>query len=100
MDTSGVAVQIPRHVTKEFIDNSLDVKRAPAFRKKVFTHAVRMAGPFTVETREGTLECPDGWLAIDAHGWPYPIAAEEFAAIYEPADIGSRQYLEAVQGGA
>jgi hypothetical protein len=56
------------------------------FRKRTLTRAVRIAGAFEVETREGTLRCPDGWLALDAHGWPYPIAADEFERIYEPAE--------------
>lgn len=53
------------------------------YRKKEPTLAVRILGAFKVETREGTLECPDGYLAIDAHGWPYPIAKDEFEKIYE-----------------
>jgi hypothetical protein len=55
------------------------------YRKRTLTKAVRIDGPFEVETREGRLVCEDGYLAIDAHGWPYPIAAQEFEAIYEPA---------------
>ncbi len=55
------------------------------YRKIALTQAVRIDGPFTVETREGTLSCPDGWLAVDAHDWPYPIAAEEFDKIYTEA---------------
>lgn len=53
------------------------------FRKKVTTRAVRVHGPFTVETSEGPLHCEDGWLAVDARGYPYPIAAGEFELIYE-----------------
>lgn len=56
------------------------------YRKIATTRAVRMDGPFTVKTREGKVTCPDGYLAIDAHGWPYPIAKDEFDAIYEPLD--------------
>lgn len=56
------------------------------YRKVATTQAVRIEGPFKVTTREGTLTCQDGYLAIDAHGWPYPIAREEFEAIYVPAD--------------
>jgi len=56
-----------------------------AFRKKVLTKALRMPGPFSVETSEGTLDCEDGWLCIDARGYPYPVAADEFALIYEEA---------------
>lgn len=52
-------------------------------RKTTETWARREPGPFAVVTREGTMRCPDGWLAIDAHGNPYPIAADEFDRIYE-----------------
>ncbi len=55
-----------------------------SFRKKVFTSAIRITGPFTVETSEGPLTCHDGWLCLDARGYPYPVAAEEFKLIYEP----------------
>lgn len=34
----------------------------------------------------GPLHCADGWLAIDARGYPYPIAADEQALIYEPVE--------------
>lgn len=56
---------------------------AKTFRKKVTTRALRINGPFTVETSEGSLRCEDGYLAVDARGYPYPIAADEFALIYE-----------------
>lgn len=54
-----------------------------AYRKTSITQAVRIDGPFTVETSEGPLRCADGYLALDARGYPYPIAADEFALIYE-----------------
>lgn len=54
------------------------------FRKTAITDMIRIDGPFTVETSEGPLRCEDGWLAIDARGYPYPIAADEQALIYEP----------------
>lgn len=57
----------------------------PKFRKKVTTAMCRIDGPFEVDTSEGPLTCDDGWLAIDARGYPYPIAADEQALIYEPA---------------
>lgn len=53
------------------------------YRKKVSTLAARMDGPFEVKTTEGTLRCEDGWLAFDSRGYPYPIAADEFAQIYQ-----------------
>ena len=55
------------------------------FRKKSLTHAMRIYGPFTVLTSEGPLYCADGWLAVDARGYPYPIASDEFELIYEVA---------------
>jgi hypothetical protein len=81
-----------QHVTKAHMDGMLGTPLGcdwPRWRKTHLTQAMRMAGPFTVETREGTLTCPDGYLAVDAHGWPYPIAANEFEAIYEPASLAS-----------
>lgn len=56
------------------------------FRKTHVTWAKRMDEPFEVETREGALRCEDGWLAVDSLGHPYPIAADEFERIYEPAE--------------
>jgi hypothetical protein len=53
------------------------------FRKTQTTKAVRIDGPFAVVTREGELTCPDGWLALDNNGDPYPIADDVFQAIYE-----------------
>jgi hypothetical protein len=66
-------------------DNVADVpaENWRTYRKVPTTGAVRVVGAFEVETREGILTCPDGYLAIDAHGWPYPIAKDEFEAIYE-----------------
>lgn len=53
------------------------------YRKKVTTRMIRIDGPFVVETSEGVLRCEDGYLAIDARGYPYPLAADEQALIYE-----------------
>ena len=53
------------------------------YKKKTKTMARRVDGPFEVETREGVITCQNGWLAVDAHGYPYPIDAEEFEVIYE-----------------
>lgn len=55
----------------------------PQYQKKVKTHAMKIDGPFTVETSEGPLKCEDGYLAVDARGYPYPIATDEFELIYE-----------------
>lgn len=55
------------------------------YRKVVPTRAIRIDGPFVVETSEGPLRCADGYLAVDARGYPYPIAADEFDLIYVEA---------------
>lgn len=65
------------------IRNLGDYSRWPRYRKRYLTQATRISGPFEVETREGTLICQDGWLAIDSEGHPYPIASSEFERIYE-----------------
>jgi len=59
-----------------------DFSNARKFRKKVLTRAIRINTEFTVETSEGKLSCKDGYLAIDARGYPYPIAKDEFEKIY------------------
>lgn len=56
------------------------------YRKHATTWAMRIEGPFEVETSEGNLRCEDGYLAVDARGYPYPIAADEFALIYTPKE--------------
>jgi hypothetical protein len=83
-----------QHVTKRDIERMFDTPMGcnwQLWKKKQLTRAMRMRGPFTVETREGPLACPDGWLAIDSQGWPYPIAADEFDAIYERVEDGGEQ---------
>lgn len=52
------------------------------YQRRVPVRAIRIDGPFEVKTREGTLTCPDGWLAIDTSGCPYPIDADEFPRLY------------------
>ena len=53
------------------------------YKKKTRTQACRIDGPFEVKTTEGIMKCEDGYLAIDARGYPYPIAKDEFDLIYE-----------------
>lgn len=60
-----------------------DMDRWPRYQKKVATSAMRVDGPFQVDTSEGTLTCKDGYLCIDARGYPYPVAKDEFDLIYE-----------------
>lgn len=60
----------------------------PEYFKQVPTRAVRVAGPFTVLIHDdpteggGEISCADGYLAIDARGYPYPISVDEFDLIY------------------
>ncbi|MGH7877029.1 MAG: hypothetical protein ACRENM_05080 [Candidatus Dormibacteraceae bacterium] len=56
------------------------------FRRTTLTRMVRIIEPFTVKTSEGPLHCEDGWLAIDARGYPYPIDDAEKSMIYELAE--------------
>ena len=63
-------------------DHLPDFSNARKYRKKVLTRAIRIPHEFTVETSEGNLTCKDGYLAIDARGYPYPIAKDEFEKIY------------------
>lgn len=59
----------------------------PEWQKVATTRAVRVAGPFRVMTSESENEpflCEDGYLAVDARGYPYAIAVDEFKLIYEP----------------
>lgn len=56
------------------------------FRKKRLTSAMKINGPFEVETLEGTLSCPEGYLALDSKNNPYPIDKDEFESIYEEVD--------------
>lgn len=80
---------------QEFRINDIDKFRAipmwSIHRKTAKTLAVRIEGPFRVETAEGWLTCQDGYLALDAIGRPYPIEAAEFERIYErEASIAGR----------
>jgi hypothetical protein len=57
------------------------------YQKIKTTKAIKIDGPFRVMTSESENEpfyCEDGYLAIDARGYPYAIATEEFELIYRP----------------
>lgn len=64
----------------------MDVADWPKWRKTSITSAIRVEGRFVVLTSGGPLECKDGYLAVDARGYPYPIATDEFELIYELSD--------------
>jgi hypothetical protein len=74
-------------VAVTYVDrNTGRIPGTPLYRKKTLTPALRIEGPFTVGTPEGDMFCQDGWLCWDSRGYPYPVAADEFAAIYEPVE--------------
>lgn len=58
------------------------------YRKVAVTSAAYVEGVFYVETQHGVVAAQDAWVAIDADGYPYPIAATVFEATMEPADPG------------
>lgn len=71
----------------ELVDGEPEVW--PQFRKTKLTAAVRISGPFRVQTSESESEpfyCENGWLAVDARGYPYAISDDEFELIYAAAD--------------
>lgn len=57
------------------------------YRKVALTKATKIDGPFEVETSEGPLSCKGGFLCLDARGYPYPVATEEFNLIYVETGI-------------
>lgn len=82
IDTDTALAAIPVGDVGHFHPGNLPIDGWREYR----TRMVRVDGPFTVETREGPLTCPDGYLAVDARGYPYPIDADEQALIYgDPA---------------
>ena len=67
----------------------------PSYRKKRLTPLLRITGPFEVDTPHGVVRCDDGYLAQDARGELYCVAAEEKELIYEepyltPGEAASR----------
>ena len=61
-------------------------EKARTYKKSALTKAVRIEGPFLVETSEGPLTCEDGYLCMDSRGYYYPVDATEFANIYVEAE--------------
>jgi hypothetical protein len=57
-----------------------------AYRKTDTTLVTRVMGEVKVVTREGVMSVRDPWIAIDANGWPYPIADDVFQKSYEPVE--------------
>ena len=55
-------------------------------RKTALTPMVMVDGPFTVVSKEGQYDLPDGWrgfVAVDKSGHPYPIALDDYHKTYE-----------------
>lgn len=78
-------------------NRALEMTEEPSWRRLSLTHAKRMPVPFVVDTPHGRVVCADGWLAIDAHGDPYPISAAEFEKNYEPAlPVGEPSVVERI----
>lgn len=69
-------------------DNLPNFSGAKKYRKKVLTRAIRIVGEFKVDTGQGIATCKDGYLALDARGYPFPIAKEEFEKIYVETSKG------------
>lgn len=80
---------MPQVFTKDNLPS--DPATWPVYKKIALTHMVRIDGPFTVLTSEGVLSCEDGFLAWDSRGYPYPLAADEQARIYVPANSRQEQ---------
>lgn len=60
------------------------------YRKRSQTVATYVEGPFNISTREGSLTLPEGWrgyVALDTHGYPYPIELDEFRNIYQQLPV-------------
>jgi hypothetical protein len=55
------------------------------YRKRGTTKMLRIIGPFAVQTPEGRVECWDGYLALDAEGYPYPVSKTVHEASYDRA---------------
>jgi len=64
-------------------ENNLPLGDWKDYRKTTTTRMLRMDGPFAVQTLEGLVDCPDGWLAVDTQGHPYPVAATIHDQSYE-----------------
>lgn len=61
-------------VTKENVEIMQIADGWQEYVKVTPTRMVRMSGAFACVTQEGRVECEDGFLAVDAEGFPYPVA--------------------------
>lgn len=80
----------PPHIQR-FTKATLPDRAFPYYRRKITeTAAVRIDGPFEVETLEGVMRCEDGWLALDVDGNPYPIASDVFERTFNTEPLGGK----------
>ena len=60
------------------------------YRKVALTQIARVDGPFAVQIDgqgpDSVVTCEDGYVGLDARGYPYPLAADELPLIYVPAE--------------
>jgi hypothetical protein len=83
-DGGGLAVL---NADDDFVRGFPDPSTWPLYQKKVPTKALRINEPFEVRTSEGPLVCQSGYLCLDARGYPYPVAADEFDLIYRDSEV-------------
>lgn len=87
------------HVTKVNAQNGARKEFWPEFRKTTTIRARYIGKAFSVQTREGVLDMPEGgWLALDDEGYPYPIAADVFGRTYEAAPTSRTDDLNRAYG--
>jgi hypothetical protein len=85
--TTGEQANGDRRCLRLYTRDNLPAEGWAEYRKVTTTRMRRIDGPFSVRTRHrGIVTCEDGYLAVDSGGWPYPIAADEHARIYAPAE--------------
>jgi len=73
------------HFTEGFINTLIESKKFTPYRHKKRARAMRVEGPFDVETRDGLKHCEDGYLLLDEDGWPTAMDLEDFRKTYESA---------------
>lgn len=79
------------HVTRANAQNGARKAFWQEFAKTATIRARYIGSAFTVETREGVLDMPDGgWLALDDEDYPYPIEAGVFDRIYTEVNVSGR----------
>ncbi len=79
------------HANEPITKNSLPDRIFTRYQKTYSPMAIKMDAPFTCVTLEGNIvNCDDGWLVVDSHGFPYPVDRLEFEKTYKPTDQSRR----------